>query len=55
VKKPNRLRIAAYFAIAALSLLVGSSIGVLYAFRNPIEIVGVCRIQIPEFLVPQPT
>lgn len=40
-----------------LALAAGAGLGVLYAYRNPIELkfMGVCKVMFPEFLVPNAT
>jgi hypothetical protein len=54
--KPNtRAKFIGRGLALSVTLVVGMSLGILYAYRNPIQVGFVCRIQIPEFLIPSTT
>jgi hypothetical protein len=56
MKPKNRVLAVKVLALSA-ALCTGMALGILYAHRNPVQVlVGhVCRIQIPEFLIPSTT
>jgi hypothetical protein len=55
--KPKTRVLAVKVLALSAALCSGMALGILYAHRNPVQVlVGhVCRIQIPEFLIPSTT
>ena len=52
--KQGRSRLVICAVALGATLCTGMAIGILYAYRHPLEvqIQGVCRVEFPEFLIP---
>jgi cytochrome c-type biogenesis protein CcmE len=54
-KNKERLKKVLRFVLPYLAVLaIGMTLGILYAFRNPVEfwVEGNCNVQVPEWLIP---